>query len=161
MIGDLEHLLLHCPALQDARENLQQMWLSKSSILSPLHDFVSQVLESPTQNKMKFILDPTSLPEIVRLWQIFGQQVLDIVFYLTRTFAYVLHRKKLILVEKWPFATKNVPDKINSCFIAGNSDPAVKTSDEQTLPLARQGVPGVLTTAVQHTDLAHHTSGHE
>ena len=172
VIGDLEHLLLHCPALQDARENLQQMWLSKSSAVPTLHDFVCQVLESPTQTKMKFILDPTSLPEVVRLWQIFGPQVLDMVFYLTRTFAYALHRKKLILIGKWPYATKNedknnVPDKINPCFIAGKST-VVQTSDvhttEQTLPLARQGVPGVpgvsTTTAAQQADLALHTSGH-
>ena len=43
----------------------------------------------------------------------------------TEITVHVLHRKKLILVEKWPYATKNVPDKINSCFIAGIGEVAV------------------------------------
>ena len=107
VVGDLEHLLLHCPALQDTRKSLQQMWLRKSSVLSSLHDVVCQVLESSTLTMMKFILDPTSLPEIIRLWQTCGPEILAIVFYLTRTFVYALHRKKLILIGKWPYATKN------------------------------------------------------
>ena len=31
--GDLEHLLLHCPALHIARHNLQRMWLAKAAVL--------------------------------------------------------------------------------------------------------------------------------
>ena len=36
VVGDLEHLLLHCPALQIARSNLEQMWLAKSAPIPQL-----------------------------------------------------------------------------------------------------------------------------
>ena len=98
---------------------------------------------------MKFILDPTSLPEIIRLWQTCGPEILAIVFYLTRTFVYALHRKKLILVGKWPYVTKNenclnIPNKSNPLCIAGESSSEVSTSvHDQAQLLTRQGVPGV------------------
>ena len=52
-------------------------------------------------------LDPTSLPGIVMLYQNHGLVLLDIVFYMVRTYAYGLHRKKLILLGKWPYAKKD------------------------------------------------------
>ena len=46
------------------------------------------------------------MPEIVDLYQKHGMAVLDIVFHMTRTYAYGLHRKQLILRGKWPFSMK-------------------------------------------------------
>ena len=123
LVGDLEHMLLHCPALHQARQNLQQMWLKKAAVLPPLYAIVAQVIHSSPANKIKFILDPTSMSEIICLLQTYGKGVLDIVFYMARTYAYGLHRKRLILIGKWPYATKdencsNV-DQINSLNVAG------------------------------------------
>ena len=124
VVGDLEHLLLHCPALQLARNNLEKMWLDKSAPLAPLHSLVKQILDSPSDIKMAFILDPTSMPAMVRLYQSLGQRLLDIVFSMTRTYAYGLHRKKLILVGKWPYLCNNKnlaphPEKDNMYIVAG------------------------------------------
>ena len=150
VVGDLEHLLLHCPALQVARENLEKMWLSKASVLPSLLSFVCQVLESPPHTKMIFILDPTSLPEVVRIWQQYGPEVLDIIFYMTRTYTYGLHRKKLILVGRWPYATKNencVFDVNNLTNIAGTPSPTDQPSEVlnqgQAQQEHRQGEPAV------------------
>ena len=73
---------------------------------------------------MAFILDPTSLNEIVGLYLTHGMQVLEIVFSMCRTYAYGLHRKKLILVGKWPYATRdencsNFNYQINSTNVEG------------------------------------------
>ena len=73
---------------------------------------------------MKFILDTTAIPEIVTLYQTFGREVLDIVYHMTRTFAYGIHRKKLILTGRWPYATKhqNCYDVVtNDLFFAGTA----------------------------------------
>ena len=106
-VGDLQHLLLHCPALQTVRENLHQMWLARVSVIPPLFTFVTKMLVSPPHVRLQFILDPTSMPEIISLIQILGAEILDTVFYMTRTFAYCIHRKKHILVGRWPYATKD------------------------------------------------------
>ena len=105
--GDLEHLLLHCPALETVRENMYQMWRDKASVLPPLSAFVTQALESPPNYKLKFILDSQSLPEIICLSQNYGQAVTDIVLYMTRTFAYGVHKRKLILMGLWPYDSNN------------------------------------------------------
>jgi hypothetical protein len=72
---------------------------------------------------MAFILDPSSVNEIYQLYQGFEMQVLEIVFSMCRTYAYGLHRKMLILVGKWPYATRdencNFKYQINSPIVAG------------------------------------------
>ena len=65
------------------------------------------VLSAPPARKMAFILDPSSVNAILKLYQSFGMQVLKIVFSMCRTYAYGSHRKKLILVGKWPYATRD------------------------------------------------------
>ena len=107
VVGDLEYMLLHCSALHIARQNLLEMWRAKTSALPPLHMYTMQILSSPPTTIMSFILDPSSLPPIIDLYQRYGKSVLDIVFYITRTFVYGLHRRKLILLGKWPYSTKN------------------------------------------------------
>ena len=54
--GDLEHLLLHCPALHIAGHNLHRMWLARAAVLPPLHALVVGVLSAPPAIKMAFIL---------------------------------------------------------------------------------------------------------
>ena len=107
--GDLEHLLLHCPGLQTVRTNLERMWLEKTAVLPPLQAYIVQLLVSSAAEKMAFILDCAAVPEIIKLGQIYGMDVLGIAFYITRTYVYGIHRKKLILTGKWPYAVKN-PD---------------------------------------------------
>ena len=76
IVGDLEHLLLHCQALQVARDNLFQMWLSRAAILPELLGLVIRVILSPTVSKMTFILDPLSIPELANLCKIHGNFIL-------------------------------------------------------------------------------------
>ena len=130
--GDLEHLLLHCPALYLARSNLFHMWLMVSWSLPPLYELVKSVLASPVRTKMTFILDCTSVPEIITLYQTYGMIVHDIALYMTRTFAYGMHRKMQIVTGKWPYATNN-PDCFNTFhshyYVAGISTTETETED--------------------------------
>ena len=96
-VGDLEHLLLQCPALQVARDNLFQMWLSRAAILPELLGFVIRIILSPTALKMTFILDPLSIPELANLCKHYGDFIFDTVAYMGRTYVYGIHRKKQIL----------------------------------------------------------------
>ena len=105
VVGDLPHLLLHCPSLQPLRASLYRMWLTKAAPYEQLYNLTLQVLLSTDEVKMRFILDPLSFPTVISLVQLEREAVLDIVFYMSRTFVYALHRKKLILIGKWPFST--------------------------------------------------------
>ena len=56
---------------------------------------------------MRFILDPVAIPGIICLYQAYGMEVLELVFYMTRTYAYGIHRRKQILIGNWPYAVHN------------------------------------------------------
>ena len=131
VVGDLEHLLLHCPALEATRRNLHQMWLVRSQVLPPLHEVVRCVLAAPVSVRMAFILDCVAMPPIITLYQTYGMEVLRLVLHMTRTYAYGLHRRKQILLGRWPFSTrnpdcKNTDSKYLKCSVAGSPAEAVQ-----------------------------------
>ena len=164
VVGDLQHLLLDCPALEPARSNLIQMWLIKAAMIPPLLQIVTSVLASPASTQMKFILDPISIPEIIQLCQALGWQALECLFYMIRTYAYGLHRKKLIIIGKWPYSTKNENCNVQSNLLSVSG--AVKTvcsvppSTESPWPVHT----GVCEASVTQCTVLHHPllpSSHE
>ena len=50
---------------------------------------------------MQFILDPSAFPVIREIWILFGQPLIDHVYYLVRTFAYYIYREKQKLLGCW------------------------------------------------------------
>ena len=81
--------------------------------------------------RMVFILDPSSMPQIISLYQIHGMLVLNIVYYMTRTYVYGLHRKKLILTGKWPYSDRD-PNycNLNRQTYSQNVSGAVPTTND-------------------------------
>ena len=104
--GDLEHLLIVCPALQHIRHRLHSLWLLKCANCPPLQNLLMRILGSNPELQVKFILDSTSFPELIRLRQAFGQEIEHRVLYLTRTWAFAIHRGKQKLLGRWPECSK-------------------------------------------------------
>ena len=100
--GDLQHLLVVCPSLEHNRHQLHGLWCRKTKLLEPLHHLIIQKLGSSPAELTGFILDCMSCSQLMDLVQLYGQTVLDIVLYLTRTWAYSIHRQKQILLGRWP-----------------------------------------------------------
>jgi hypothetical protein len=108
--GDLEHLLVHCPALTSTRERLWTMYFEHSVMYPALFQFLSRLEKSLPQVMVQFLMDPTAFPEIWEIWKLFGQPAIDHVYYLTRTYVYYIYRQKQILLGLWTcdnFQTKN------------------------------------------------------
>jgi hypothetical protein len=101
VVGDLEHLLVHCPALAPDRERLWDMFFSKSVHFPALVHLPKEIEKSEPSVKLKFLLDPFSLPIISKLLRLFGQNLVNHIYYLLRTYAYYLHRRKQILTGNW------------------------------------------------------------
>ena len=113
--GDLQHLLVVCPALEPSRHRLHGLWCRKSKLLVPLHHLIIRKLGSSHEELTRFILDCMSCPELIQLVQLYGSTVLDLVLYLTRTWVYSMHRQKQIIIGRWPSITnKATEDKNNS-----------------------------------------------
>ena len=100
-VGDLEHLLLHCPALSAVRARLWNMFFETSVQYPALFIFLQKLEKSTPKLIMQFILDPSAFPEILEIWNLFGQPYIHHVYYLVRTFVYYLYRQKQILLGFW------------------------------------------------------------
>ena len=96
----LEHILLWCPSYQPVREKLRNLWMRCS------HTTISQLLKSiligPSVSLMQFILDPSVHPIVISLAQKCGDEPLQIVFHLTRSWCFAIHRERLKLLQRWP-----------------------------------------------------------
>ena len=101
-MGDLVHILVTCPALAPVRERLRKLWLDKSSQSPGLLQMLKMVLKSAPPVQVQFILDPTIFDGVKMLVELYGMPVLSHMMYLTRTYAYYMHREKLILHGRWP-----------------------------------------------------------
>ena len=100
-VGDLEHMLLQCPALSSVRARMWDLMFQKSVAYPPLLSFFLSLEKSPPKTQIQFFLDPTAFHEIIETVQVCGQPVFELICYLTRTFVYYLYREKQILVGWW------------------------------------------------------------
>ena len=97
-----------------------------------LNNLLLRMISASHQEQVKFILHPSAHPEIVVLVHVHVKPLLEHVIYLTRTLAYNMHRRKLILTGRWhyfknqnyrPFITtskRKVPVS-NHSLVSGNT----------------------------------------
>ena len=100
--GTLEHLLIECPAIEHTRHRLRSLWCLKTINCPPLHRLILEILGSSPEHQVKFILNSTAFPELIKLVQAYGQELQNTVLYLTRTYAFAIHRQKMIHLGRWP-----------------------------------------------------------
>ena len=81
----------HFIKLLHTRYHQHSLWCEKSKNCPPLHQLLLKILGSPPAVQVKFILDSRAFPELIRLVQTHGQELLDRVMYFTRTFAFAIH----------------------------------------------------------------------
>ena len=91
--GTIEHILVTCPALSTTRERLYQMWLDKSVMFPTLHSTIRQVLASAPAIIVQFVLEPLAFPPILADSKSHGEQFTHQLSYLTRTFAFYMHKQ--------------------------------------------------------------------
>ena len=112
------------------------------------------ILASSTHVQVQFILDPSLFDGITMLWEIHGQVIIDYVYYLTRTYAYNLHKEKLILHDKWPgdFGGRQTPKNKRALISYNvNFDNNYSLAGSEVLPLETTSQdPCIVTPAVPH-----------
>ena len=97
-IEDLPHVLVGCPALQEARDRVQLMWVNKLSDKPHILNVVKHYVDKPDSDCIQFLIDPSVLPLVINLKQEYGIVVFDTIFNLTRTYCYSLHIARLKLL---------------------------------------------------------------
>ena len=98
--GGIEHLLLLCPALNHTRIEL----LGKLDKNKNIRDQTKLLIGSyyhNGKNMIQFILDGSVLPEIIKIRQKEGMQILNEIFSFSRSWCYTIHRTRLKLIGRW------------------------------------------------------------
>ena len=97
--GDIAHQLLFCAALAEARARAVKLWtiqLSKKPHLQPL---IAAIVASHPNEILAFILDPSSVPGVIRAAQVHGKAVLQDCHHLSRVWCYSNHRRRMKLLK--------------------------------------------------------------
>merc|ERR1712208_88379 len=96
-----EHILLSCQAYHSARLQLISAALRTRNCQTNL--LFLRHLFSSTVNMMQFLLDPSSIPEIISYVRINGEDIFNDILYIGRTWCYSLHRERSKRLGRWNF----------------------------------------------------------
>ena len=101
-IEDVQHIVQICPALADTRETLREFTNKYvSNLLPTLSTLILKFCVPSHPNFCDFLLDCSTIPEVVCLVQSLGGDVYTPLFDVTRTWIYVLHRERLKRLNRW------------------------------------------------------------
>ena len=99
---DLPHILLTCKSLITIRTKMRLFFTNFISTRHAISNIVSGFLNSEDPHfQTHFLLDCSTLPEVISCHQIYGDKVFQELFYITRTWCYALHRERLRLLGRW------------------------------------------------------------
>ena len=99
-VETLAHILISCPCYSIAREKLQILWLRFPN--QAINQLLRSVLCGSPETLLQFLLDPSVHPSVISIVQEQGYEPLRVVFHLTRTWCYDIHRLRAKLLGRWP-----------------------------------------------------------
>ena len=99
---DLPHILIACKSLIPIRTRIRLFFSNFISTRHAISNIVSSFLNSEDLHfQTHFLLDCSTLPEVISCHQLYGDKVFQDLFYMTRTWCYALHRERLRLLGRW------------------------------------------------------------
>ena len=98
--GTLEHLLLHCPALSEARSRVIKLWSNYMVSHQYLFPVVSCLTLWSEQMHMQLLLDPSCIPAVIAANKS-NSAILPGCLYLSRTWVYTIHLTRMKLKKLW------------------------------------------------------------
>ena len=101
ILEDEEHILLYCPALSETRQRLVRFTLRYAQSVPIIWRILCTYLQPSNPMIFQFLLDCSTIPEVIRLVQEQGKVYLSHLFKATRTCCYSLHRGRLKIRGRW------------------------------------------------------------
>ena len=168
-------MLFECQALKSQRERLYSFWRRKTASNEALNKLTEEIANSPPEEQLLFVLDPCQIASVLDLCNAMGQEAFLHVYYLARTFAYYMHREKMITLGRWPGDPGRKPkivvskkskrvnltkvvlfDLKTNCTIPGSNAAVAPTSSRPAaLPVSSQSCQPVTMTANVTTNCSH------
>ena len=98
--GDIVHLLLLCPAFKDTRTRMLQNLESNCEISDIAKTLIKNSFQTTTTS-IQLLLDPSVLPNTIRLKQSKEPLILQHLFKFSRSWCYSIHKTRLKLLGRW------------------------------------------------------------
>ena len=95
----VEHILLKCTAYTKSRRKLISMWLNTENVEA--HRLVLEAFSSKTEHLLQFIIDCSTLPTVITSRQEHGEELINELFRLTRTWCFVIHHERMKMLGRW------------------------------------------------------------
>ena len=100
---DLEHILAFCPSLDHTRKNLKHFTIKYAELNPILAPILSTHTDIRHPHFFQFLIDCTSIPEVITISHLYGITVLYKLLYVGRTWCYSLHRDRARLLNRWRY----------------------------------------------------------
>ena len=98
---NIQHFLQHCLALQDTRTKLLNFTQSYCNSHPEISAILMKYCNPNSELFTQFLIDCSTLPEVIRIVQTKGKQILTEIFTVTRIWCYTLHRERLKILGRW------------------------------------------------------------
>ena len=98
--GSIEHLLIYCPALVSTRKHLHENLKRSKNLREQTKSLILSYFQDG-KDTMQLLLDGSALPEIIRIRQTEGKQILHEIFSFSRNWCYTIHKTRLKLQGRW------------------------------------------------------------
>ena len=103
-IGSLEHILLQCPALHSTRVKLVRLCQDIADNYPNVRQTIlSTLFSNDNLEQMQFLLDCSTMPQVIVLRQTHGFGPLHQLFYVSRNWCYSIHRKRMDILGLYQF----------------------------------------------------------
>ena len=103
---DIEDILVACRSLDVTRETLQLFTSSFAISNSVMYPIISKYLDPSNPLYCQFLIDCSCIPEVILNSQLYGNTLLNKLFYVTRIWCYSLHRARARLLGRWHWLLK-------------------------------------------------------
>ena len=106
IIEDLPHILQFCKQLSEVRNHMIDFAQNYTGHMQITKKLVQKFCLPTSPYFCHFLLDCSSLADVISAVQTDGNEVLYILFHITRTFCYTLHKSRLKILGRWRNFTK-------------------------------------------------------
>ena len=102
-VETVKHILVDCPALKDYRLKMASYTANHVAEKVPpeVGAIILQLCSRNNPQLCQVLLDCSSIPEVITAVQLYGKEVIEYFYEVTRTWIYVLHRERLKILGRW------------------------------------------------------------
>ena len=99
-MGDIPHLLLHCPSLSSRRNLLGEYWMDRIKDSPVRLQLLNEYQAKLVKYKMQFMLDCSALPNVKVDTATHGSEIMELIFKLTRTFCFSINSERIKKLDR-------------------------------------------------------------